>query len=56
MISKSSFEELSLDVQSVGSSFYTYHISPIEIALFRAKITYLKSHAEALIFWLQADM
>ena len=32
-----------------------YYISPIEIALLWAKITYLKSHSKALAFDLQTD-
>ena len=33
-----------------------YYISPIEIGLLWAKITYLKSHSKALAFGLQTDM
>ena len=32
-----------------------YYISPIEIGLLWAKITYLKSHSKALAFDLQTD-
>ena len=33
-----------------------YYISPIEIGLLWAKITYLKSHVKALVFNFQTDM
>ena len=39
----------------VRLSFYTYYISPIEIGLLWAKITYLKTHSNALGFELQTD-
>ena len=35
---------------------YPYYISPIEIGLLWAKITYLKSHSKALEFDFQTDM
>ena len=34
----------------------TYYISPIEIGVFWAKITYVKSHSKALGFDPQTDM
>ena len=39
----------------VQLSFYTDYISPIEIGLLWAKITYLKTHSNALGFQLQTD-
>ena len=33
-----------------------YYISPIEIGLLWAKITYLKSHSKALVFDLQTNI
>ena len=39
----------------VRLSFYTYYISPIEMGLLWAKITYLKTHSNALGFELQTD-
>ena len=33
-----------------------YNISPIEIGVLRAKITYIKSHSKALGFGLQTDI
>ena len=35
---------------------YPYYISPIEIGILSAKITYLKSHSITLGFCLQTDM
>ena len=40
----------------VRLTFYTYYISPIEIGLVWAKITYLKSHSKAFDFCLQTDV
>ena len=40
----------------VQLSFYTYYVSPFEIGVLCAKITNLKSHSMALVFWLQTGM
>ena len=40
----------------VRLSFYTYYISPIEIELLWAKITYLKTHSKAVGFGFQTGV
>ena len=47
---------LTAPLSGLRLSFYTYYISPIEIGLLWAMITYLKSHSMALKFWLQTNM
>ena len=48
-------KHVSYTYSGVRLSFYTYYISPIEIGLLWAKITYLKTHSNALGFELQTD-
>ena len=45
-----------LAYSDVQLSFYSYYISPIEIGLLWAMITYLKSHSKASSFILRTDM